>query len=315
MNNYMIDDTYFEKRYKIMLKHYLAKLIWFALYRTNDQLSKSTVKLFNEILAKISAENNSNMTCASLQQWSKIANEIMANIKHEGINNFLQWKCITETMGEENSSFLYKEYDYLRTNKIWRKIKGKISYPKVGNPLPFLGNIKIHGATVHHSYCLVKFLDKTKISLDSFDNIFEFGGGYGNICKIIHEIGFKGSYHIFDFEIMNMIQKYFLNSHLINKVSFYHEPARWKSALNKIPPDKKNLLIATWSISESPLTARTTTHENMHSFNYFLIGFQEKFGEVNNVNYFNNIKNHHSNIRWIDENMPLLPKHHLLIGF
>ncbi|MFC3395068.1 hypothetical protein [Brenneria rubrifaciens] len=314
MNNYMIDDTYFESKYKIIMKAYLARLIWLVCYSRNHSPLHENVNKLNTELIKIT-DPISDTEYKSFNQWSVITRKIISNIKEKGIDNFLQWECIKETMGEENSSFLYKEYKYLKNNKLWKEIKDNITYPKVGNPLPFLGNIKLTGAIVHHSYCLVKFLDKSNLKINEIDNIFEFGGGYGNMCKTIHEIGFTGSYHIFDLEVMSAIQQYFLNSHRLNKVLLFHDPDKWESVLNTISGYKKNLFISTWSLSECPLYIRKITRDHLHLFKYFLVGFQEEFGETNNILYFNEIKDNLEQVEWFEEIMPMLPKHHLLIGY
>jgi hypothetical protein len=49
-------------------------------------------------------------------------------------------------------------------------------------------------------------------------------------------------------------------------------------------------------------------------FGYFLMGYQDKFGEVNNKEYFNNIQRSLSNINWEELSLKHLPAHNLLIG-
>ena len=54
---------------------------------------------------------------------------------------------------------------------------------------------------------------------------------------------------------------------------------------------KNKLLIMNWSFSETPLHARNRIENLMYNFNYIMISFQDRFEEINNLNYFNNLKN------------------------
>jgi hypothetical protein len=42
--------------------------------------------------------------------------------------------------------------------------------------------------------------------------IVEFGGGYGSMCRLIYQAGYMGSYIIYDFAHLNLIQDYYLKS-------------------------------------------------------------------------------------------------------
>ena len=53
---------------------------------------------------------------------------------------------------------------------------------------------------------------------ENFDFIFEFGGGYGAMCEILHRAGFSGEYYIYDVPSMNKIQEHFLESSGIDGV-------------------------------------------------------------------------------------------------
>ncbi|ENM5731874.1 hypothetical protein CW613_001039 [Vibrio mimicus] len=314
MNSYMIDDSYFENKYVVFLMRTLSKIVWFIKYRSVDNpINNELARELIDSVSKISHLNNTT-DFDSLNQWNDIANNIRDNMIKHGVINFLQWECIRETMGEENSLFLYDEFKYVKKSPLWKTYRHKITYPNVGNPLPFLGDIELTGATVHHLYCLFKFIENTHIDISTLDNIYEFGGGYGNMCRLLYLFGFKGKYHIFDFQVMSAVQKYYLSNHGIENVNLVYKEEYWESLLKNTPKDERNLLIATWSLSESPLSVRKKTRMNMKLFDNFLIGYQKKFGEVDNEAYFNDIKSELDNINWLEFEMTKLPKHYLLVG-
>ena len=63
-------------------------------------------------------------------------------------------------------------------------------------------------------------------------------------------------------------------------------------------PQMKNLdslFIANWSISETPIKFRKKFEIIIKNSKYILIGFQENFENINNLKYFNNLKNRISN--------------------
>ncbi|HDO1312617.1 hypothetical protein ACE1B4_08460 [Aeromonas veronii] len=315
MNRYMIDDSYFENKFVVYFLRLLSKMVWFLVYR-NTSVPKLNESNENELYIALSDVTGLDVVSESkaLSQWIKIETEIKHKIMKVGPHDFLQWECIRETMGEENSLFLYSEYNYVRKSKYWGIVKDKITYPVVGEPLPFLGNIKFTGATIHHLFCLFKYLDSFSLDFDKLDYIFEFGGGYGNMCKILNSIGFKGKYYIFDLPTMNAIQRYYLYCHEIYNVEFINSHAEWYSILDVLPKKSNNMLIATWSISECPLKDRTITLEKINKFNNFIIGYQECFGEVNNIEFFDIIKEEQEDVQWRESDMPSLPRHRLLVG-
>jgi len=78
---------------------------------------------------------------------------------------------------------------------------------------------------------------------------------------------------------------------------------------------EKSLFIATWSISETPLAVRKKIMESISHFNYFLIAYADKFGEVNNSKFFDEWR--HSlgkRICWVDWPIKHMPGNRYLVG-
>lgn len=152
-------------------------------------------------------------------------------------------------------------------------------------------------------------MEKTGKKFNELNFTLEFGGGYGNLCRLIHKLGFQGKYIIFDLPVFSALQKYYLK--LSGLPVFEEIIATGIFCINDIkklikilrkytPTDKdKNLFIATWSLSESPLHVRRKISEFFPMYGYYLIGYQDKFGEIDN---------------WFDYALKYLPGHNLLIG-
>lgn len=114
--------------------------------------------------------------------------------------------------------------------------------------------------------------------LPKYRSILEIGGGYGNMCSLVHDLGFKGQYSIFDFPEVHRIQKYYLERNDIN-ANFITEV----EDLNKV-----DLVIATWSLSEIPLEQRNEIMKRIkQSYNWLVLYQENAFnGGIDNSKYF-----------------------------
>ena len=54
--------------------------------------------------------------------------------------------------------------------------------------------------------------------------------------------------------------------------------------------NKYDLFLANWSLSETPINYRKKFFIKIKNSKYIFISFQEKFENLNNLEYFNNIK-------------------------
>jgi hypothetical protein len=95
---------------------------------------------------------------------------------------------------------------------------------------------------------LFDFLQK-HIVWSSYQQIIEFGGGFGCMCKMIFDRGFSGTYYIFDFPELSQLQKYYLCK-LGENVKFINNFDK----LPKIQSD--SLFISVSALEESPKEIR-----------------------------------------------------------
>jgi len=122
-------------------------------------------------------------------------------------------------------------------------------------------------------------------------SIVEIGGGYGDMCSVVHDLGFTGKYTIYDFPEVQTIQDYYLKKQDIN-ANFVSDPADLEPA---------DLVIATWSLSEIPIDFRDTIMEKIVSSEKWLVMYQAKiFGTIDNTDYFK---------KWFADRNPVFMKH------
>ena len=247
-------------------------------------------------------------------------------LKPDALKNFLRCEKIKETMNETYALFLIKEYFVVLTKIYQYKFnKAILQDYAIGNPVPFCLNRKTSGNLVHHLYHIFKYLDflgqNSQKKLFELSEIYEFGGGYGNMCRLFFKLGFRGRYYIQDLPILNVLQKFFLgNIALQNEIL----KKKWPAFKNIVFTDEvpllssklnnKRLYVATWSLSECPPKVRKQQHSVLNKCNYFLIGFRESFEGLNNKEYFAALCSTRPDISWKVVPIPHLPESYYLFG-
>lgn len=167
------------------------------------------------------------------------------------------------------------------------------------------GNILTH---IFHLYRLGKAtgVDFSKLSL-----IVEFGGGYGSMCRLARRLGFQGTYILYDLPEFLSLQKFYLGGLGLQADYFFAgKPAGGNVLVNSLA-DLRNavssygvaesLFIATWSISETPLQTRKQIFGAVRDFEYFMFGFQNKFDNVDNGEYFARLAEKNPGAEWKKE--------------
>lgn len=247
-------------------------------------------------------------------------------LKPDALKNFLRCEKIKETMNETYALFLIKEYFVVNAKiRQYRFPKEILQDYAIGNPVPFCLDRKTSGNTVHHLYHIFKYLDflgqDSKKNLQLIKEIHEFGGGYGNMCRLFINFGFQGRYLIQDLPILNVLQKFFLkNIALQNEILKKKCPAFKNIVFTDEVPllssklNNKRLYVATWSLSECPPEVRKQQHSVLNKCSYFMIGFRESFEGLNNKEYFAALCLTRPDIFWKAVPIPHLPESYYLFG-
>src|SRR5258706_98595 len=84
-----------------------------------------------------------------------------------------------------------REWRLLRTSPTWPRFKPALRESAIGKPVRFLFRGATSGIQIHHTYHLAQFEQETGTRVDQDRLIFEFGGGYGSMCRQAHLLGFK----------------------------------------------------------------------------------------------------------------------------
>jgi hypothetical protein len=216
------------------------------------------------------------------------------DILNKGPRAFLTWDIIAETMSPPAyARFARTELRFLRSNG-WTK--------RLSN-----------ANAIHQSYHLCRFEIETAVKVQEFGFVLEFGGGYGEMRRIVHEIGFRGRYVIFDLPEFNALQRYYLRAS-------GDPPALATSDLLEVQAvveagiNSSKLFIAT-SFDETPLETRFAWGKLLSDFDAFLIAYQADFAGIDNQAFFADWQKRFPHIRWSTQPIPQLKDSFYLFGF
>ena len=227
-------------------------------------------------------KNGGSMTTNTTSPWEQNIIDLEHDLQYENFSDFLHWAVVKRTMFLGNSPYIAVELFYLVTHN-WNLWKRGIEEDRLGNPTPFILCRRSSGNLIHHAYHLAKFMDATKQDVRDFDTVFEFGGGYGSMARLFHNIGFDGEYVIYDIPQFSLLQQRYLKS--IGK----DDRVTCISDVDHIPEfDGRTLFIGTWSLSEAPVQLRDEILAKVGASSY-LMAYQGSFDSIDNCAYFNTI--------------------------
>lgn len=216
--------------------------------------------------------------------------EILKLILNNNLKNFLRENFVQKMFFLQNRFFVYKELKILQKSKKWNFYKNLLKEDDIGNPIRYFLYPDSSGNLINHVYHLNILENELKINLKKdIKKVFEFGGGYGCMARIFSKINSNVKYTCFDTHNVNLLQYYYLKHNNLD-VGFENKNTYFlTSRLNNII-NNSNLFIANWSLSETPLEFRKKFNKILLKNKFILICFQEKFEDIDNLKYFQNLR-------------------------
>lgn len=259
--------------------------------------------------------------------WLDLTNQFRSLVLERNARKFLQWRLITQTMFPSRAPYISKELAYLRNRPDWRsRWKAAIREIPVGHPARYILYPASSRNLIHQAYHLALFEERSGIAVDKMDLLFEFGGGYGSMCCLVHRLGFRGSYVIFDLPAFSALQLYYLRTAglsatagsgdggLSEGIACISNPKQLQRLLRDVSELGHSLFLALWSVSEVGLELRRKTAELVSGFKSFMIAYQDLFGEVDNKAAFADWQKSLPGVAWRSFPIQHSPGNTYLIG-
>lgn len=252
--------------------------------------------------------------------WRSYSDRLCQRLLTDDPADFLSWDMISRTMVVGNADFVRDELDFLKSLPDWKtRWENAIKESSVGKPIFYDGLPFSSGNLIHQAYHLAQFEKRMGMKVNEVGFIFEFGGGYGSLCRLLHNLNFKGQYVIFDLPPLSALQRFFLSMNNIPAVSAqaYFEQAskgvicvsEFEELKTLLAGAREAMFIATWSLSESPVSLRQSILPLVKPFKAFLIAYQGLFGDVDNVGFFNAWAETVENAQWQSWKITHIPNH------
>jgi len=277
-----------------MISDYLRKLnSYLSFWCTDNQKVNITKDILIKDFIKKNLKNNK-INIKNLKKTHTIFNKkIFLLLQNDNVTNFLREGFIQKMFFLHNRFFVYSELKVLKKDKKWTLYKKLINEDSIGNPIRYFLYPKSSGNRINHVYHLSILQSEFNIDLKEIKKVFEFGSGYGCMARIFSKISKDIKYTCFDTQYVNLLQYYYLkhcnlNVGFSNKSNFLLTSNLEK--IKHISYSSKYLFIANWSLSETPILFRAKFDSLVKKSEIILISFQEKFEDIDNLKYFNNLK-------------------------
>ena len=258
--------------------------------------------------------------------WRRFVEQFHDAVKREDPRAFLRWPTISKAMFVSNQPYVSLELLSLRSRRDWRqRWRPALRESLVGRPVPFWALPWSSGNLIHHAHHLAHFDARTGRPPERFPAVFEFGGGYGSMCRLFHQLGFAGRYVIYDLPPFSALQAFYLGALglplvdaerlagadrgvvLVSDLATLERALRWADA-------SRALFVATWSLSETPASVREPIMPTVAECAGALIAYWRSFGEMNNHEYFSRWAARHPEFGWSQRPILSLPEHFYLVG-
>ena len=254
-------------------------------------------------------------------EWATFTAAISSALQLNGADQFLRLPPVAKTLHSRQRSLGRRYLKYLLASERFSATLHKaLTESPVGKPLVNPNYPLSSPLLVQHGYHLVRLLETTDFDLSTVRLVVEFGGGYGSFYRLLRNLNYRDKYVICDLPVMCALQRFYLRN------VFPTEPGaqppanvQWlsddmRAALQREVTAHPSLFVATWSLSESPLTVRNEIAPVMAGFNYVLCAYQRAFGDHDNVQYFASLEKTLPHFKWHHAECPVYKNNFYLIG-
>lgn len=234
----------------------------------------------------------------TIDLWDGLRRQLLHDLATGDPAEFLRWPPVQRTMVKRNHARAVPQLAYLRTRPDWRRRwRPAVRETTLGLPRVLPRCPRSSANLIYQAYHVARFEEATGRSLAAMRTIVEFGGGYGRLCHLVHDLGFTGTYVILDLPEVAVLQRFYLR-HLglpvqdgagggfpERGVVTLVDPADLR-ALLPARPGGETALVAIGSLSEAPLALRDALFPDVGGLDAFLLLYAAQHDGIDNHTYF-----------------------------
>lgn len=224
--------------------------------------------------------------------WAAAVNRLRALVLHADPRAFLRWDVIVERMAVRHSSLTPIELGHLQARLDWEpRWRPAVRELDAGRPYRYAGHPESSEPLIQTAYALSRLEALAGRPITEWSTVVEFGGGFGSLCRLAHQLGFRGRYVIFDLAPFSHLQRFYLQSAGIMqpgdaRIVLTSDLAELEHVVDLAARETGALFVACWSLSETPLALRERIRPLVERIGDYWIAYQERYGEVDNTDFF-----------------------------
>lgn len=229
--------------------------------------------------------------------WLNRVREAEKSLMLQPTFSFLKEPFIRNTMMIESKKLLLEELEFLECRYSTQHLRKLLIEDYVGMPNILSARYLTSNTSVHHLYHIAFYEHNCGISVKGINSVIEWGGGYGDMAKIIRRWNPSLTYTIIDIPIFSCLQWLYLSTVFEpTEVNMITEAAMQITSgkINILPLNfleqhnlKCELFVATWSLSESSVVAQDyVSYHDFFGADRLLLAFQdssEKFPNADRI--------------------------------
>lgn len=241
-------------------------------------------QFFMPLYEKISANNIDKFVTP---HWEKYNHILEKQFLPFPAFSFLRNPIIMFTMfATRGGSVMNNQINYLKKRVNIKKLRSLLQEDYVGKPLIMDKEFLTSHNTIDNLYHLIKYREITGYRLKKAKCIIEWGGGYGNMAKIVRKINSSCTYILIDTPLQCCLQWLYLSSILgrekINLITDKRAVIR-EARINIFPLSflethnfRADFFISTWALSESSHFAQNYVFEQEYfQAKHILLAYQK----------------------------------------
>ncbi len=200
-------------------------------------------------------------------------------LDHQNWDEFKQWSTVSATMYTGDPRLSGPLLEYVKGTRWEKELEGYD--PK-------------NGTAIDQAYNLALYENVTGRQLGEDDRFMEFGGGYGEMARLIYGAFNPSWYMVYDFPEMGVLQRWYWKKH----IGYCGGPPWSESRMINTEGSVPTILISLCGISETSMDVREEFLEGF-SADSVLLRFQDGWEGIDNEKFFEefaekNYRNTHS---------------------
>lgn len=254
--------------------------------------------------AEVGALHQQAVSAQTTAHWERGRRRLREAVLADDPSRLLTWPVIRDTMlvAGDRHPYLAAELATLQDDAGWeQRWRPACAEDDTGAPPPLPGLAGASGNRLHHAYQFLQLERAGAGAVQDYRHLVEFGAGYGSMCAVAHRLGFRGDYSLYDLPEWSALQRWYLGE--IGLDVGDDGSVRAASAEDDLGAavagaGDRSLLVAMWSLSETPLELRQRVLPAGDRFGGYLFGYQASFEGIDNLAWFEQFQRDRPDVAW-----------------